>query len=111
MTQTFIDTKSFQVIVTLTIALCVVGIIAAVYNAVRYHRITKYSDLDKDAKYQANSAERMAIITGVLFLLAFIVIVAILAVNLNKSSCMDVDRGVARPEVGTAKDLAELFKQ
>jgi L-asparagine transporter-like permease len=108
MTQTFIDTKSLQVIVTLTIALCVVGIIA-VYNAVRYHHI-KYSDLDKE-KHQANSAERMAIITGVLFLLAFIIIVVIIAVNLNKSSCMDVDREITRTEVGTAKDLAELFNQ
>ena len=109
MTQTFIDTKSLQVIVTLTIAVCVVGIIAAVYNAVHYHHI-KYSDLDKE-KHQANSAERMAIITGVLFLLAFLIIIVIIAVNLNKSSCMDVDREVTRPEVGTAKDLAELFNQ
>nr|QBK87692.1 MAG: hypothetical protein LCMAC202_00280 [Marseillevirus LCMAC202] len=95
------DTKSFQVMVTLTVALCIVGIIASVYNIVQYRRMN-------DSK-QVQIAKRMSMATGIIFGVGLVVIVVILTINLNKSSSLNINGATIRPEVGTAKDLVRVF--
>lgn len=109
MMQTFMNTKSFQVVITVTIAACIVGMITAVYNFIKYRQLSSSKEITSDTKKQMKTAQTMSLVTGIISTIALIVVVAILTMNLNKSSCMDQPRDAGKPEIGTAKDLAELF--
>ncbi len=85
----YVMTQTFQVIVMLIIALCIVGIV----SLVQYHRM---DDTKSNAK----------IVTGIILILCLVIIVSILIMHLNKN-CLNMSE--IRPEVGTAKDLAALF--
>ncbi len=103
MNQTFIGTSSFQVIVAVAVALCIVGIVVSVYNIIQYGR------MDNDFK-QVQTAQRLSIVIAIMFGLGLVVIITILAINLNKSSCVDMAYNVPIPEIATFKNLAEVFE-
>ena len=102
------NSSSFQVVITLTIVLCIVGIMTAVYNTIMYHHLTKTANIN-NINRDVQTAEKISIVTGVLFLIALIVIVILLSIHVNNSKCLHLHRTIPKPEIGTAKDLVKLF--
>jgi len=97
MTQTIMNTRLFQVIITITIGLGVMGIIASIYNIIQYRR------MNINNKQHVQS---VSIITVIIFTFALSIIIAILALNFNWKN---TESGIIKPEIGTAKNLADLF--
>ncbi len=105
MTQTFIDTSTFQIIITIIVSLCIIGIFATFYNIIYYRRI-KCSG-DSITKQYAQSAIKMSMIVLIVFIIAIIMIVTILTMNLNE---LKIEQQMIKPEVATAESLAEIFQ-
>ena len=105
MTQTFIDTCTFQIIITVVVSLCIIGIFATFYNITYYRRI-KRSGNSVTAQY-ADSAIKMSMIILSVFIIAIIMIVFTLTMNLNE---LKVEQKMIKPEITTAESLTEIFK-
>ena len=102
------ETRSFQVLISVTLCLCLLGIIVSAYNLIRYKSLACMVK-DKQAVDYSQKSFRMNFIILAIFIIGLISVSTVLLLNLNKSGSLSMDRGSSQPEIGTAKDLAELF--
>lgn len=99
MTQTFMDTGLFQVVITIAIAVSLIGIISCIYNIIYCRRMKENP--------AAKNLQRFSMLTAGIFIIAILTIIAILFMNLNENKSVGTQQHI--PEVATAKELAGII--